>query len=115
MQKSWRKIPCALLLVPIVFGVDWLDAVPVVAMLMLVGIRFSLSMIQAAVIRGLGKPHLEMAVAIAGVALSAVLILVAIPFRLVAATAAFLASGISRQWSRSRCWYLLERCSTGPC
>lgn len=82
------------MLVPTVFGSAWLDAVPVVQLLMLVGIRYSLSMIQAAVIRGMGKPHLEMVVALVSVGLAAVLIMIAVPYGLVPATAAFLLAGV---------------------
>jgi O-antigen/teichoic acid export membrane protein len=82
------------LLVPAVFGVAWLDAVPIVQLLMLVGIRYSLSMIQAAVIRGMGKPHLDMIAAAASVAIAAAMIYLAVPYGLVPATAAFLISGM---------------------
>ncbi len=82
------------LLVPAVFGDAWLDAIPVMQLLMLVGIRYSLSMIQAAVIRGMGKPHLDMFAAAAGVVAAAAMILVAVPYGLVPATIAFLLSGL---------------------
>ena len=81
------------ILVPAVFGAAWTDAIPVVQLLMLVGIRSSLSTIQAAVIRGMGKPHWEMAGAMVGVLLAAAMISLAVPHGLVAATVAFVLSG----------------------
>ena len=54
-------------LVPAIFGEAWTDAVIPLQILMLLGIRASMSMIQVAVIRGLGKPNWHLAVGLLGV------------------------------------------------
>lgn len=51
----------ASLLVPLVFGAQWAGAVPVVQVLMWLGIRSSMSMVQMAVIRGMGRPGWQVA------------------------------------------------------
>lgn len=80
------------LLVPTVFGPAWVDAVPVVQLLMLLGVRSSMSIVQAAVVRGMGKAHWEMISAAVSVSLGAVLVGLAAPYGLVPAAAAVVVS-----------------------
>lgn len=75
-------------LVPTVFGPEWIEAVPVVALLMLLGIRASMSTIHAAVIRGMGKAHWEMAGAALSAGMSLTLVTLAAPHGLLHAAAA---------------------------
>lgn len=79
------------LLVPMLFGEQWAGAVPVVQLLMLLGIRASMSTVQMAVVRGMGRPHWHLAGAALGLALTAVLTTVAIDYGLLAVTAAMVA------------------------
>ena len=74
-------------LVPTVFGRAWDPAVPVVQVMMLLGILTSMSTVQAAVIRGMGKPHWEMISALVGALLTAAMLIFAAPFGLEAAAA----------------------------
>ncbi|MCL4185656.1 MAG: oligosaccharide flippase family protein [Burkholderiaceae bacterium] len=78
-------------LVPLVFGVDWAGAVPVVQVLMLLGIWSSLAMAQTAVVRGMGRPGWHLAAAALQLCLTATLTLVALPHGLLAVTAALVA------------------------
>lgn len=57
-------------LVPLLFGPAWTDAIVVVQILMLMGIRSSMGMIQIAAIRGLGKPNWHLWIGLIGVACS---------------------------------------------
>ncbi|RPH65680.1 MAG: hypothetical protein EHM83_05820 [Burkholderiales bacterium] len=76
------------LLVPLVFGEAWAGAVPVVQLLMLLGIRSSMSMVQMAVVRGMGRPHWHLAGAALGLALTVALTTAALDYGLLAVTAA---------------------------
>lgn len=75
-------------LVPTVFGAEWVDAVPVVSLLMLLGIRASMSTVQAAVIRGMGKAHWEVTSAALSATLTLGLVTLAAPHGLLHAAAA---------------------------
>jgi O-antigen/teichoic acid export membrane protein len=75
-------------LVPAVFGVSWDDAVPVVQIVMLLGVLASMSVVQAAVIRGLGKPHWEILYELAVLLATALFLLISLPWGLNAAAAA---------------------------
>jgi len=79
------------LLVPLVFGADWSGAVPVVQILMLLGIWSSLAVVQAAVVRGMGRPGWDMAASAFELALTVTLVLVTLPHGLLAVTAAVVA------------------------
>lgn len=79
-------------LVPTVFGAQWIGAVPVVQLLMLLGIRSSMSIVQAAVVRGMGKAHWEMMSAALSVSFAAALVSLAAPYGLVPAAAAVVIS-----------------------
>lgn len=75
-------------LVPAVFGASWQDAVPVVQVIMLLGVLSSMSVVQAAVIRGMGKPHWEILYEVAVLAATAIFLILAVPFGLTAAAGA---------------------------
>ena len=75
-------------LVPAVFGDSWNEAVPVVQIIMLLGVLSSMSVVQAAVIRGMGKPHWEIFYELAVLAATAVFLVLSMPWGLNAAAAA---------------------------
>ncbi len=75
-------------LVPAVFGEAWNDAVPVVQIIMLLGVLASMSVVQAAVIRGMGKPHWEILYELAVLAATAIFLVLSLPWGLNAAAAA---------------------------
>ena len=87
-------------LVPTVFGTAWNDAIPVVQIMMLLGIQSSMSMIQAAVVRGMGKPHWDMCSAMVVALMTAGLLVAAAPYGLEAATAVVVLSAVIC-WSTS--------------
>jgi O-antigen/teichoic acid export membrane protein len=63
------------ILVTTVFGSSWTGAIPVVQIMMLLGVFASMSVVQAAVIRGMGKPHWEIGYEIVLVAVTALLLI----------------------------------------
>lgn len=75
-------------LVPLLFGVHWADAVPVAQLLMLLGVRASMSTVQVAVVRGMGRPNWHLAGAAFGLAMTIALTTAAIEHGLLAVTAA---------------------------
>jgi len=75
-------------LVPLLFGDRWLGAVPVAQLLMLLGVRASMSTVQMAVVRGMGRPNWHLAGAAFGLALTVALTSMAIEHGLLAVTAA---------------------------
>lgn len=80
------------LLVPTVFGLAWMEAIPIVQILMLLGLQSSMSMVQSAVVRGMGKPHWDMLSAMVVVAVTTGLLTVSLPFGLAAAALAVVLS-----------------------
>ena len=80
------------ILVPALFGELWKDAVPVVQVVTLLGVLRSISVIQAAIIRAMGKPHWEVGQQLLLVVVTAVLVVLALPFGLPATAAAVVAS-----------------------
>ncbi|MFN9774754.1 MAG: oligosaccharide flippase family protein [Burkholderiales bacterium] len=83
------------LLVPAFFGAQWVEAVPVVQVLMLLGVRASTSMVQMAVVRGMGRSDLHLAMSAAGLAMTVVLCALAAPFGLLGIAAAM----VVRAWA----------------
>ena len=81
-------------LVPTVFGEAWLEAIPVVQIMMLLGVQSSMSMVQAAVVRGMGKPHWDMMSAMVVVVITAGLLTVALPHGIEAAAVAVVLSAL---------------------
>lgn len=79
------------LLIPLMFGERWVAAVPVAQLLMLLGIRSSMSTVQVAVMRGMGRPQWHFASAAMGLALTAALATAAVDYGLMAVTAAVVA------------------------
>lgn len=75
-------------LVPALFGAAWIDAVPVIQVMMLFAIRSPITMVQMAVLRGVGKANWHFGVAVAGACLTVVLLLLALPWGVVAVAAA---------------------------
>jgi O-antigen/teichoic acid export membrane protein len=75
-------------LVPAVFGDAWHDAVAVVQIVMLLGVLAAMSVVQAAVIRGMGKPHWEIVYELAVLAATALFLVVSLPWGLNGAAAA---------------------------
>lgn len=81
-------------LVPWVFGQAWVEAIVVVQILMLLGIRSSMQMIQLAAIRGLGKPHWHMAVNFLALLLTIACISLALPWGLAGVAAALVVKSV---------------------
>ncbi|MCO5101793.1 MAG: oligosaccharide flippase family protein [Burkholderiaceae bacterium] len=79
------------LLVPAVFGNEWLAAVAAVQILILLGVRGSMSMVQMAVIRGMGRPGWQVASTAVGLAVNVALTVLAVPHGLLAVCAAVVA------------------------
>jgi O-antigen/teichoic acid export membrane protein len=75
------------LLVPLAFGEHWAGAVPVVQVLMLLGIRSSMSMVQMAVVRGMGRPEWHLAAAAVGLILTIALTTAVLDYGLLAVSA----------------------------
>jgi O-antigen/teichoic acid export membrane protein len=110
------------LLVPAFFGAQWVEAVPVVQVLMLLGVRASTSMVQMAVVRGMGRSDLHLAVSAAGVAMTVVLCALAAPLGLLGIAAAM----VVRAWATwpiyarfvgtltGLGWRAQAACSSGP-
>src|SRR5690606_29810322 len=82
-------------LVPAVFGHAWSGAVPVVQIMMLLGIQSSVNIVQAAVVRGMGKPHWDMFSAAAVAVLTAGLLVVAAPYGLEMVTVAVVVGSVA--------------------
>jgi len=78
----------ASLLVPLAFGERWEGAVPVVQVLMLLGIRSSMSVVQMSVVRGMGRPGWHLGAAALGLCVTAVLATLAVDHGLLAISAA---------------------------
>lgn len=81
-------------LVALVFGAEWLEAVPVVQILMLLGLWSSLEMVQIAVVRGLGRPGWHVAAAALQLALTTSLVLYALAYGLLAVVAALVIASL---------------------
>jgi O-antigen/teichoic acid export membrane protein len=75
-------------LVPGVFGPSWEGAVPVVQIMMLLGVTAAMSVVQAAVIRGMGKPHWEIAYELVLLIATGIFLLLSLRWGLAAAAAA---------------------------
>jgi O-antigen/teichoic acid export membrane protein len=82
-------------LVPLAFGRHWAGAVPVVQVMMLLGLRSAVSSCNGGVLRGLGRPDLQVRVVAVGAALTAVLAPAAAPFGATAAAAALVVRGFA--------------------
>lgn len=82
------------LLVPTVFGTAWDDAIPVVQIMMLLGIQTSMAIVQAAVVRGMGKPHWDMVSSLVVALVTAGLLVIAAPHGLEVVTAAVVVSAM---------------------
>ena len=83
------------ILVPTVFGEAWSEAIPVVQILMLLGVQASMSIVQAAVVRGMGKPHWDMVSAMVVVVITAGLLTVALPYGIEAVALAVVLSTLA--------------------
>lgn len=81
------------ILVPLVLGGKWADVVPVVQLLMLLGLRSSLSTVQIAVVRGMGRAGLHLAAEALGMAMTVAASFVAVRWGLLPLTAALVAKG----------------------
>ncbi|MFA7504731.1 MAG: lipopolysaccharide biosynthesis protein [Burkholderiaceae bacterium] len=80
-------------LIPAVFGSEWVGAVPVIQVMMLFAIRSPVPMVQMAVLRGMGKANWHMGIAAVGVCITIVVLAVSLPYGLVAVAAAIGAQG----------------------
>ena len=78
------------LVIPLAFGPEWLAAVPVVQWMILNGVRLPMSVTQGAVVRGLGKPHWDLASALILLVLNTALMMLAAPHGTVAVVIAML-------------------------
>lgn len=76
------------LLLPLILGRGWAPAIPVVQIMLLMGVRSATATFNSGVVRGLGRPDLQMVTVAAGAALTVILVPLAAPFGLVAVTLA---------------------------
>lgn len=81
-------------LIPLVFGAEWVGAVGVIQVMMLFAVRSPVTMVQTAIIRGMGKAHWHLGVAALGVCLTLAVLWVSLPYGLVAVAAAMGVRGI---------------------
>ncbi|MCO5108600.1 MAG: oligosaccharide flippase family protein [Burkholderiaceae bacterium] len=82
------------LLVPLVFGQAWAAAVPIVQLMMLLGLRSSMSIVQLSVVRGMGRPNWHLGANAVALALTVVLVNAALPYGLLAVTAAIVVRSV---------------------
>jgi O-antigen/teichoic acid export membrane protein len=85
-------IATAPVLVPLVFGPDWTGATLAVQLLLLIGLRAPASAFNAAVLRGLGRPMLQLAIPVTTTVLTAALVPGAAGWGLAAVVGAMVAS-----------------------
>ena len=90
------------LLVPLVFGEAWLGAVPVVQLMMLLGLRSSMSIVQMSVVRGMGRADWHLWAALLGFALTLALVYAALDHGLLAVTAAIVLRSVIMWWPYAR-------------
>jgi O-antigen/teichoic acid export membrane protein len=83
------------LLVPTVFGQAWVEAIVPVQILMLSGIRSSISMLQVATIRSMGKPTWHVAVGAIGVAYTVALVTLGLRWGLAGVATAVVLKGFA--------------------
>jgi PST family polysaccharide transporter len=76
------------LLVPLVFGDAWIGSVPIIQLMMLLGLRSSMTIVQMSVVRGMGRADWHLWAAALGFALTLVLVNAALGYGLLAVTAA---------------------------
>lgn len=81
------------LLVPLVLGEQWAEVVPVVQLLMLLGLRSSLSTVQIAVVRGMGRAGLHLAAEVLGMAMTVAASVATVSLGLLPLTAALAVKG----------------------
>lgn len=79
------------LLVPLVFGHAWVAAVPIIQLMMLLGLRSSMSIVQVSVVRGMGRADWHLGANAAALVLTLVLVSAALPHGLLAVTGAIVA------------------------
>lgn len=75
-------------LLPLIVGPGWGQAVPLVQIMLLLGLRAAMASFNGGVLRGLGRPELQAATMAIAVLLTLVLVPLAAPFGLVAVTLA---------------------------
>lgn len=90
------------LLVPLVFGEAWLGAVPVIQLMMLLGLRSSMSIVQMSVVRGMGRADWHLWAALLGFALTLALVYAALDHGLLAVTAAIVLRSVIMWWPYAR-------------
>lgn len=76
------------LLIPLLFGTQWLPAVPVLQLLALLGLRSAVNSFNGAALRGYDRPMQQLWVSALGVSLLALLLPIAAPYGLLAVAAA---------------------------
>lgn len=75
-------------LVPLLFGAEWVGAVPVLQAMMVLAFRSPVTMIQTAIVRGMGKAHWQMGVTAIALCITFCLLLVSLPFGIAAVAVA---------------------------
>lgn len=81
------------LAIPLVFGVKWLDSVPIVQILCIYGVVGSLGMIWQAILGGLGRPDVSLMATVAAAVTSVTALLVGAHWGVVGAAGAFVIRG----------------------
>jgi len=82
------------LLVPLVFGEAWIGSVPIIQLMMLLGLRSSMTIVQMSVVRGMGRADWHLWAAALGFALTLVLVNAALGYGLLAVTAAIVVRSV---------------------
>lgn len=90
--------------VPLVFGRDWIDAVPALQVLLLCGLRTATGVFNVSILRALGRPDLPLVLLGAGVLLSVVLIPALAPWGLTGVMLAVLLRTLGT-WPLG-CWFI---------
>ena len=81
-------------LVPLVFGQAWVAAVPVIQLMMLLGLRSSMSIVQMSVVRGMGRADWHLGAAALDLPLTLALVYLALDHGLLAVTAAIVVRSV---------------------
>lgn len=81
--------------IPVILGREWTPAIPVIQLMLLMGVRAATASINGGVLNGSGRPGMQLAVVLAGVAISATLVPAAAHWGLAAVVGAMLVRGLA--------------------
>jgi len=81
--------------IPVLLGASWIPAIPVIQLMLLMGVRAATASFNGGVLRGGGRPGLQLAIVLSGVAISLVLVPIAGLWGLTAVVGAMLVRGLA--------------------